>query len=158
MQFLMEITNLLFFLVKISTLRMKIVKYECILPRNSRYFDNFISNNCSNESHKCVFFLWDLILYKILCDIIYTLSCRGERNGFVTPYTFFKINFHYQCIFFSFLSKIKYLPSQSNATLIHPFDIFFVDIISFDILSFDVFDTYLFKLYINKDKHMKILC
>jgi hypothetical protein len=44
----------------------EIVKYECILAFNSRYFNNFIRNNCSNYTHKCSFsrrLLW----YKIHC-------------------------------------------------------------------------------------------
>jgi hypothetical protein len=88
-QFLMGITNSLLFLVEISTWRMKIVKYECILACNSRHFNNFIRNNCSNYTHKCSF-SWALIWYKIFCDIIYTLSCRGGRNDFVTPSTMLK--------------------------------------------------------------------
>src|SRR5271155_5886659 len=88
MQFLTEIMNLLLFLVKISTLRMKIVKYECILACNSRHFNNFIGNNCSNYTHKCSF-SWALIWYKILCDIIYPLGCKGGRNGFLTPCSLF---------------------------------------------------------------------
>src|SRR5271154_1366485 len=77
MQFLTEITNLLLFLMKIATLRMKIVKYECTLACNSRHFNNFIGNNCFNYTHKCSF-SWALIWYKILCDIIYPLGCKGE--------------------------------------------------------------------------------
>jgi len=83
MQFLTEITNLLLFLVKISILRIKIVKYECILACNSSHFNNFTGNNCPNYTHKCSF-SWALIWYKILCDIIYTLSCRGGHNHFAT--------------------------------------------------------------------------
>ncbi len=84
MQFLMDITNSLLFFVKISTWRMKIVKYECILACNSRHFNNFIRNNCSNYTHKCNF-SWALIWYKILCDIICTLSCRGGVMVFLHP-------------------------------------------------------------------------
>ncbi len=75
-QFLMEITNLLLFLVKICTWKMKIVKYECISACNLRHFNNFIRNNCSNYTHKFSFW-WALIWYKILCSIIYIISCRG---------------------------------------------------------------------------------
>jgi len=81
---------MLLFLVKISTLRMKIVRYECILSCNSRHFNNFIGNSCSNSTHKCSF-SWALIWYKILCDIIYNLSCRGGRNGCFTPCIFSSI-------------------------------------------------------------------
>jgi hypothetical protein len=55
----------------------EIVKYECILPCNSRHFNNFIGNNCSNYTHTSSFW-WALICYKILCDIIHALSCGGS--------------------------------------------------------------------------------
>jgi hypothetical protein len=72
----MEIMNLLVFLVKLFTLRMKIVKCECTSACNSSHFNNFIDNNWSNGNHKCSF-LWTSICYKILCDIIYSLACKG---------------------------------------------------------------------------------
>ncbi len=74
MQFSTAITNLLLFLVKISILRMKIVKYECILACNSSHFSNFTGNNCSNYTHKSSFSR-ALIWYEVLCDIIFTLTC-----------------------------------------------------------------------------------
>jgi len=43
------------FLVKIYTLTMKIVKYECILACNSSHFNNFIGINFSNYTHECSF-------------------------------------------------------------------------------------------------------
>jgi len=55
----------------------KIVKYECILACNSSHFNNFTGNKCG--------FSWALIWYEILCDIIYTLGCRGGRNHFASP-------------------------------------------------------------------------
>ncbi len=79
----MKITNLLLFFMKIFTWRMKIVKCECILAYNSGHFNHFIGKSCSTYTHKSSFW-WALIWYKILCDTNYTLSCRWERNGFVT--------------------------------------------------------------------------
>ena len=84
MQFLTKITNLLLFFMKVSRRRMKIVKYGCISACISRHFNNFIRNDCSDYSPKYSFSRAS-IWYKTLCDISYTLSCRWERIGFVTP-------------------------------------------------------------------------
>jgi hypothetical protein len=55
----------------------EIVKYECILACNSRYFNSFIRNNCSTYTHKCSFsraLLWYKIHWRFFGRSIVVVS------------------------------------------------------------------------------------